>query len=390
MSEDQDTPAPAQPLGETESPDLRLRAKPPRVVRLSRRALAIMGVAAGAALGGVVIYALQPPPPQTERELHVAEGRARSDVLANAPQDYSQAPPLGPPLPGDLGRPILDAQARGESVPVPPIGAGAAGADADRGVQEQDAARTSQLFLAASSARRSEPAGSGQTLSLLQAPAALADGAAQGSRADFLNREPDRRTVSAERIQPPASPYLIQAGSVIPAALITGIRSDLPGQITALVTEHVYDSPTRRFLLIPQGSRLIGTYESEVSFGQERVLLGWDRLIFPGGESIVLERQPGADAAGFAGLQDRVDHHWGNVARAAFVSTLLGIGAEVGRDDDDIARAIRRGAQDTINQAGQQMVQRELGIRPTLTIRPGHPLRVIVTRDLVLSPRAAP
>lgn len=393
MSELQDTPEPQTPE-DAAAPDLRLRAKPPRVVRLSRRALTVMGVVAGVVIGGVSIYALQPPQPRQERELHVAEGRVRSDVLADAPRDYSQVPPLGPPLPGDLGRPIVSAQARGEHVPTPPIGA-EPGAHTDPAAQEQDAARTSQLFLAASSARQSEPVQSAidalNPFALLQTPAALAAGAPQGSRNDFLNREPDRRTVSAERIAQPASPYVIQAGSVIPAALITGIRSDLPGQITAQVTQNVYDSPTRRFLLIPQGSRLIGQYDSEVSFGQERILLAWDRLIFPGGESIVLERLPGADAAGFAGLRDGVDHHWGNVARAALVSTLLGIGAEVGRgDEDEIARAVRRGAQDSVNQAGQQIVQRELGLRPTLTIRPGHPLQIIVTRDLVLAPRSAP
>jgi type IV secretion system protein VirB10 len=354
----------------------------------------LIGVVGGVVIGGVSIYALQPPQPREERELHVEEGRARSDVLADAPRDYSQVPPLGPPLPGDLGRPIVSAQARGEHVPTPAIGA-EPGAHTDTAAQEQDTARTSQLFLAASSVRRSESTQSSadalNPLALLQAPAALADGAAQGSRADFLSHEPDRRTVSGERAQPPASPYVIQAGSVVPAALITGIRSDLPGQITAQVTQNVYDSPTRRFLLIPQGSRLIGQYDSEVSFGQERILLAWDRLIFPGGESIVLERQPGADAAGFAGLQDRVDHHWGNVARAALVSTLLGIGAEVGRGDEDrIVAAVRRGAQDSVNQAGQQIVQRELGLRPTLTIRPGHPLQVVVTRDLLLAPRNVP
>ena len=175
--------------------------------------------------------------------------------------------------------------------------------------------------------------------------------------------------------------------SVIPAALITGIRSDLPGQITAQVTANVYDSPTGRILLIPQGARLIGEYDSEIAAGQTRALLAWDRLIMPDGRSIVLERQPGADAAGYAGLQDRVNQHWGNLLKAAAVSTLLGVGAELGADsEDDLTRALRRGSQDTINQTGQQIVRRQLNVQPTLTIRPGHPLRVVLTRDLVLEP----
>ncbi len=177
----------------------------------------------------------------------------------------------------------------------------------------------------------------------------------------------------------------LQVQSVIPAALITGLRSDLPGLVTAQVTQNVYDSPTGRILLIPQGSRLIGDYDADVAFGQNRVLLAWNRLILPDGRSIVLERQPASDPSGFAGLQDGTNYHWGGVMRAAFVSTLLGVGSEVGAGGEgELARAFRRGTQDSIGRAGDQIVSRELNIRPTLTIRPGFPVRVLVTRDLIL------
>ena len=173
-----------------------------------------------------------------------------------------------------------------------------------------------------------------------------------------------------------------------PAALITGIRSDLPGQVTAQVTEDVYDSPTGKSLLIPQGARLIGQYDSQIAFGQSRVLLVWTRLIMPNGRSIVLERQPGADAAGYAGLEDEVDNHWGTLFKAAILSTLLSVGSEAGTsgNENNLVQAIRRGGSQSINQTGQQIVSRSLNIQPTLTIRPGFPVRVIVTRDLVLEP----
>jgi type IV secretory pathway VirB10-like protein len=185
----------------------------------------------------------------------------------------------------------------------------------------------------------------------------------------------------------------VQAGSVIPAALITGISSDLPGQITAQVTENVFDTPSGRLLLVPQGARLIGIYDSQIAFGQSRVLLVWTRLIMPNGRSIVLERQPGADTGGYVGLQDKVDHHWGPLFKAAVLSTLLGVGAELGSGSDGdnngnsaIIQALRRGAAGSLNQTGQQIVRRNLNIQPVLTIRPGFPVRVIVSRDLVLEP----
>jgi type IV secretion system protein TrbI len=142
---------------------------------------------------------------------------------------------------------------------------------------------------------------------------------------------------------------------------------------------------TGRILLIPQGSRLIGDYEADVEFGQNRVLLAWNRLILPDGRSIVLERQPAADPRGFAGLRDSTDYHWSGVLRAALVSILLGIGGELGSgSDDNLARAIRRGSQDSVGRADEKIVSRELNVRPTLTIRPGFPVRVLVTRDILI------
>lgn len=152
-----------------------------------------------------------------------------------------------------------------------------------------------------------------------------AEGGLNGGFIDVFIRQGD----VVERLLP----YILQAGAVIPAALITGIRSDLPGQITAQVTENVYDSPTGSLLLIPQGTRIIGQYDDDVTFGQRRVLLVWNRLILPGGRSIVLERLPGADASGYAGLEDCVDYHWWDLMRAAGLSTLLAVGAELATSD---------------------------------------------------------
>ncbi|WP_448660510.1 TrbI/VirB10 family protein [Sphingomonas sp. CJ99] len=371
-------------------------------MRLSRKAMASIGAAVGVGIGALLIYALQSPDKKAAQELYNTDSRATSEAITSGPGDYAQVPELGPPLPGDLGGPILSAQQRGDNVPVPPVGAQAgqpdprvqaAEAARQRAQQERDAARTSSVFLGSGGGAAASAAALPSLAATSPTVPATANTAAEGDQAAkraFLAQTSTQRTVSVERLAVPASPNIVQAGSIIPAALITGVRSDLPGQITAQVTANVYDSPTGRILLIPQGARLIGEYDSEIAAGQTRVLLAWDRLIMPDGRSIALERQPGSDGAGFAGLQDRVNQHWGNLLKAAAVSTLLGVGAELGADsEDDLTRALRRGSQDTINQTGQQIVRRQLNVQPTLTIRPGHPLRVILTRDLVLEPIGA-
>jgi type IV secretory pathway VirB10-like protein len=404
--------SPAEPEGPGQTPptpagspeDFRLRGSLPLVTRLSRKAMAVIGIAAGIGIGGSLIYALHQRHPVTpSQSVFSGEAHAKSELVTGAPADYSKVPKLGRPLPGDLGRPILDAQTIGETVPVPPMGSQSdpraveAEQARQRLVQERDAARSSRLFLGGSNAAAQSatpaavlPIDGGQSIS--RSPAGV--GATSGNgpsektgKREFLKVAANRPTESAERLTAPVSPYVVQAGSIIPAALITGIRSDLPGQITAQVTENVYDSPTGRILLIPQGSRLIGEYDSDVSAGQNRVLLAWDRLILPGGHSILLDRQPGGDAAGMAGLEDQTNHHWGSVLKATLVSTLLGGGTELATANDSaLIQALRYGTQDTVNQTGRNLVQRETDVPPTLTIRPGFPLRVIVTRDLVLTP----
>ena len=138
----------------------------------------------------------------------------------------------------------------------------------------------------------------------------------------------------------------------------------------------------------PAGINRNPQYDSSVAFGQSRILLVWTRIIMPDGHSIVLERQPGADTGGYAGLEDEVDNHWGMLFKAAVLSTMLSVGAEAGtsQNENNLVQAIRSGASNSISQTGQQIVQRQLNIQPTLTIRPGFPVRVIVTRDLVLAP----
>jgi type IV secretion system protein TrbI len=385
------------------SASMRLAAERPRVTRLSRKVLAGAAAVGSAAIFGATFWALQNNRSHTSApsELYTTDHHNVADGLEGLPRDYAgvprKVPPLGPPLPGDLGRPIVNAQN------APSAGVPAVDSEQQRLDQEIEAARLSRLFAStsirevASSIAQAASVGA-STILPNQASQPVQPGAndtftqnGQDRKLAFVNASVDTRTTSPDRVAAPASSYVVQAGNIIPAALITGIRSDLPGPITAQVTENVFDSPTGRFLLVPQGTRLIGVYDSQVSFGQSRVLLVWTRLIMPNGRSIVLERQPGADTAGYAGLEDEVDNHWGALFKAALLSTLLGVGSELGSTtgtggNSDVTTALRRGSSDSLNQTGQKVVQRNLDIQPTLTIRPGSPVRVIVNRDLVLEP----
>src|SRR5690606_28297569 len=210
----------------------------------------------------------------------------------------------------------------------------------------------------------------------------------QQHKLEFLERREAGGIYNPHLLQTPASPHQLMAGSFIPASLITGINSDLPGLVLAQVTENVYDSATGRILLIPQGSRLIGTYDSVIAFGQSRALLVWQRIILPDGTSIEIDNLPATDAAGYAGLEDEVDFHTWRLLKGVALATLLGVGTELtlGSEEGDLVRAIRESTQQNVNRAGQRITERNLDIQPTITIRPGWPLRVIVHKDLVLRP----
>jgi type IV secretory pathway VirB10-like protein len=378
------------PSSEDAAQALRLRAERPRITRLSRKVLASGSALAALLISSAVLWALRSNQPHNTApdELYSTDHHNVADGLTTLPQDYSgvprDVPRLGPPSPGDLGRPIVTAE--GQLTTTGPD------AEQQRADQEIEAARTSKVF-ASTTAPVTPPHAPSQEAATNAASSSdeTFTQSGQDRKLLFVNAPTDRRITAPDRLSRPASPFVVQAGTIIPAALITGIRSDLPGQIMAQVTQAVFDSPTGRAKLIPQGSRLIGIYDSQVAFGQSRVQLVWTRLIMPNGRSIVLEREQGADAGGYSGLEDEVDNHWAELFKAALLSTVLGVGAELGSGADsgsntDIFQALRLSAANSLNQTGQQVVRRNLNIQPTLTIRPGFPVSVIVNRDLVLEP----
>ena len=222
--------------------------------------------------------------------------------------------------------------------------------------------------------------------------AGMADPNMQQHKNDFLTRDGLNNTsYVSQAIATPRSPYEVKAGTVIPMSLITGINSDLPGQIVGQVRENVYDTVTGNYLLIPQGSRLIATYDSSVTFGQERVLVCWNRLIRPDGISIALECMPGVDLAGYAGFSDEVDNHWWRVITGVALGTLVSATAQASQGNvsgynPTIPQLWASNAGGAVNQAGQAITQKNLAIQPTIKVRPGFSVNVLVTKDIVLTP----
>jgi type IV secretion system protein VirB10 len=403
---------------------LALRASPRPVTRLNRRTLAALLGGLGFIVFLSTMWALQPKKTtkqNTGPELQATQQVTHADGLQTLPRDYAsipKVPQLGPPA-GEFGRPILrEEQAAGIAADgnAPDFRPNSA-VDADRVARlrqqdEAEAAAKAQVFFQTGKQGRNagtsaEPAPSPRTPVEAElpgmpsaqpnsgSPAAPRDDGNEQNQQDhkqsFVNRAVDPKIYSGASLQTPRSPFQLMAGTIIPAALVTGINSDLPGEIIATVTENVYDTVTGRYLLVPQGSRLLGQYDSQVTYGQRRLLLVWTRLLMPDGSSIVLERLPGVDGAGYSGVEDGVNWHWGRIFAGAALTTLLGVNAQLvaantNTNSGSIVIATRQSAQDSVNQVGQQITRKNLSIQPTLTARPGLPLNVIVNKDIVLRP----
>ncbi len=396
------TPAGPSAPPKADPETLVLRARPGRVVRFRRGAIIAIAALGSTAIVGTAWFALKPATFRfvAESEDRIEAGaRPPADALASAPASYGNVPQLGAPLPGDLGRPILQHQREIEAAPADSAADAAqraaqeAEAERQRVAAERRAARESEILVQV--AGRSQPTGTASAPASDTAvvpaneevSARLArDPNGQQRKLDFLRSRDPAGDTNPHALAPLPSPYTLSAGSVIAASLITGLNSDLPGLVTAQVTESAYDSATGRILLIPQGSRLIGSYDS-VAFGQSRALVVWQRIILPDGSSIRIDNVPATDTAGHAGLSDRIDRHTWQLLKGVALSTLLGVGTELtfGSSEGDLVRAIRESAQQSGARAGDQLVTRNLDIQPTLRVLPGWPLRIVVHRDIVLS-----
>jgi type IV secretion system protein VirB10 len=363
-------------------PPLDARAPRPPVVRLRRGVVTGLvmsgaGLVAGALAWAFVVH------PELRAQAHAArlEGReARalgtvrpSEVVTAAPATYAQLDRLPPPR--RLGA-DPEAAAAGappsQSVPRRPSGRPSA---APRPPGIADDARASDLFFAPV---RAGPGASGPSPSA--APAARAE--AQGDYAAVYN---------THGLLAPLTPFEVKAGAVVPAVLLTAVDTARAGPVVASVTEPVFDTVTGGHLLIPQGARLIGRHEGESRYGDRRAFLVWERLILPNGKSLVLTREPGVDAQGAMGVEGQVDRRLLPLAVATVFAGAITTLGQVARDGDrDGSGGLLGDAGDAAAieaaQVGGRLIDRELEVRPSIRLKPGARVRVLVTRDLILEP----
>jgi type IV secretion system protein VirB10 len=388
---------PHAPKLSPDDPRLRLSRPAPRTLRaapLAAVAAALLGAASLA-----VAFALESPHAQGPDRPDPSGGPAPPTL----PESVRNAPDAPTPhaLQDDAGARFANGMGAARSTSPSP------GDRTQRSDEERDLrARNAPVLFdmpGASTSWESERTAPAAALPLTAPRASAASAAAADSDPNLQDRKnafvgelgaAADSTLTAS-VEHPKSPFEVKAGTVIPAVLVTGINSDLPGPVIGQVREAVYDTVSGNTLLIPQGSRLLAHYDSMVAWGQERVLVCWNRLLFPDGDSIRLECMPAADLQGAAGLTDEVDEHWMRILKGAAVASLLAATATAVAGNTDsfnptVPQTWARNAAGDVNQVGQQLTRRNLMVQPTITVRPGFSVNVVVTKDIVLAPYPDP
>lgn len=359
---------------------MRLRPAPPKVMRLSRKALTIGAACLSVVGGGLLVVALRqgatgaPAGPELYRPAETTPEQVRA-----LPDTYT-GPHLGRPLPGDLGHAMLenqrDSDASGDagrddgclasSTPASDPTETARQQALEQERQMGEAAVSSSLFFK-NGVVAATPTPPATPLPQSLSPAATTEGGTEGAKAIDAALWP---------------------GTVISGALITGLRSDLPGPALGQVVEDVLDSLTGRTVVIPRGARLVGAYDAQVVQGQSRLKVVWTQLVLPDGRRVALGEAAASDAQGYAGLEDGVDHRWGERWRAAGLTTLLSVSTAAvdGDEDDRLVQALRDGAGSGVDQVGRSVLAQGLSLPPRLKVRPGFAFSIILTEPLSIVP----
>lgn len=397
--------------------------KPPKVKRFNRKMLSIIGVGGGAVIILAFAVGLQQPklkPP--EPVAATAKPPVPNAAVNSLPGGYdSMVPQLGEPRPGDLGAVNGTGGADGGTNPnaptrqLTPIEQYVQQTELDR-LRNEDRARSATVSFA-SAGGNDAPTASQSSASALDATqlqqrllelAQRGGGSAPGassvsanvSARDDANRQDDKAEFAGKArdtdfdlhtsLERPRSPYTLFAGTILPCVLTQGINSDLPGQIGCMISQNVYDTVTGKHVLLPQGTKVIGTYDSRIAYGQERVLVVWTRLLRPDGSTLSLEGMPGIDLSGNAGLTGHVNNHYVRLLAGVVLGSVLGASSQIAvganSQNPSFSQLAIQGAGQNINEAGQQITRKNLNIQPTIEVPPGGRLNIFATKDLILPP----
>ena len=424
-----------------DAPPIRMNTHKPRVKTLDKKKVAIVAGTFSLAILFAFVAAFSPKNHKQATTAQANQALAQEAENLNAlPSDYKKLAQqraeeanrirqLGEPMPGELGGMQLAQQ---RSLQAGSAGDPALGRQPNRQMTPVQQLAQQQMMDRLQRAANARNAGSGfdrgggasmqaggsagnagstDPMAALTAqlaginPAAAMAGANGGNTKgrDDANRQDDKQgflddrklgsaQLSERLLAAPAS--FVGAGTIIPALFLTGVNSNLPGLLTAQVSQPVYDTANGRHILIPQGAVLIGQYDSRVTYGQNRILLVWQRIRFPDGSSLSLDGMPGVDMSGYAGVQDKVNNHWGKLAGAVVLSSVLAAsvtssqGNTYSITNPSLSQQAAQAAGASINQAGEKLVDRVLNVQPTLEIRPGQRVAVMVSKDLLLPPYA--
>ena len=382
----------------------------PRVKRFNRRTIGVLA----AATAGVAIVAFGTALTRHPVARKVAESEAETttaapsaaDAVNHLPGSYADVPQLGRPLPGDVGAmvgsdPVLLARAGQGTLGTATYSSPAPAMRSQVSAAETMAARAREgsFGFGGGTAGGGSGATSGSAWPTVPAAGAMpaypapprADRDAdnrQDDKQEYLERQRGARWELKDRLRRPPSPFTLLAGTVIPGVLLTGINSDLPGQIEGQISENVYDTVTGQHLILPQGTKLLGSYDSRVTYGQTRVLIVWTRILRPDGSTLDLEGMPGTDLSGYAGLTGKVDRHLTRLLGAVVMGSLIQAGTSAGTSytDPGFADRFRQGSGQGVNEATQQIVRKELQLQPTIRVAPGARFAVFTTKDVDILP----
>lgn len=374
---------------------LSIRAKPPKAsIALNKKTVTIVVIVIGVVAGLAILQGISGGKNISESKLKDNRPAQVGEAVRNLPNDYSSLPkPKISPIQnsqlvaGELNSKLSDEEKFKAEQKLLRIKQAALARAADvtfSGVKIED-----QKFSINSGVGNS----SEQSLSdlLPQNTNSRDENNRQDDKLNFLTKGRDTSSLLHSRLISPFSKYQLMAGAILPGIMLTGINSDLPGQILGQISQNVYDTKSGRYLLLPQGTKVIGEYDSRVTYGQERVLIVWTRLILPNGKSITLEGMPGVDLSGYAGLKDKVNNHYFKLLSGVVFGSVIGAGAQIARGsnqtiDPTFGQLALEGAAQNINEAGQQITRKNLNLQPTIEISPGHRFNVFVTKDFILEP----